>query len=103
MPEKINNSDATPQALPDPQGDARVTGDLQNAQALGANEVQRLMDAAAAKGYFGTSPDPTPREAYSVAGQLRAQPVPETDPAQAAQAAETARQVDADAGAAPKA
>lgn len=109
MPEKINNSDATPQALPDPQGDARVTGDLQNAQALGANEVQRLMDAAAAKGYFGTSPDPTPREAYSVAGQLRAQPVPETDPAAAAQAAETARTLaageapSAEADAAPKA
>ena len=77
MAEKKSNSDATPQA----------------AQAAGSEEVQAAFDAAADKGYFGTSPDPTPREAYSVAGQLSAMPVPETDPKAAADAAETARKL----------
>ena len=74
--EKKTNSDATPQA-----------------QDAGAEEVQAAFDKAEEKGYFGHSPDPTPRAAYSVAGQLSAMPVPETDPKAAAAAAETARKL----------
>lgn len=67
----------------------------------GAEEVQRAFDAAADKGYFGHSPDPTPREAYSVAGQLSAMPVPETDPAAAAKADAAQRALD-EAASGPK-
>jgi hypothetical protein len=73
--EKKSKSDATPQG------------------AAGSEEVQRAFDAAEDKGYFGQAVDPTPRAAYSVAGQLSAMPVPETDPKAAADAAETARKL----------
>ena len=69
--EKKTKSDATPQS-----------------DAGGADEVQRAFDAAEEKGYFGQSPDPTPRAAYSVAGQVSGAPVPETDPEAAAKAEE---------------
>lgn len=42
-------------------------------------EVQADFDAAAEKGYFGVSPDPTPRENYTVAGVVAGKPTPETD------------------------
>lgn len=77
--EKKTNSDATPQG------------------ATGADEVQAAFDAAEDKGYFGHAVDPTPREAYTVAGQLGAMPTPETDPHAAAAAAETARKLDKEA------
>ena len=32
------------------------------------------------KGYWGTVPDPTPNEAYTLAGVSQGQPTPETDP-----------------------
>lgn len=41
--------------------------------------VQADFDAAAEKGYFGVSPDPTPRENYTVAGVVAGKPTPETD------------------------
>lgn len=44
-----------------------------------ANEVQKKVDAAEEKGYFGVSPDPTPRENYTVAGVIAGKPTPETD------------------------
>lgn len=44
-----------------------------------AAEVQRRVDAAEEKGYFGVSPDPTPRENYTVAGVTSGKPTPETD------------------------
>jgi hypothetical protein len=78
MAEKKSKSDATPQG------------------AAGSEEVQRAFDAAEDKGYFGQAVDPTPRAAYSVAGQLSAMPTPETDPKAAADAAETARTRDSE-------
>lgn len=42
-------------------------------------EVQRKTDEAEAKGYLGVSPDPTPRENYTVAGVIAGKPTPETD------------------------
>lgn len=42
-------------------------------------EVQAKFDAAAEKGYVGISPDPTPRENYTVAGVVAGKPTPETD------------------------
>jgi hypothetical protein len=53
---------------------------------LGGEQVQAAMDAATDKGYFGESPDPTPRANYSVAGQAAGAPTPETDDALAAEA-----------------
>jgi hypothetical protein len=79
--EKKSKSDATPQAV-----------------APGSEDVQRAFDAAEDKGYFGQSPDPTPREAYSVAGQLRGAATPETDPAAAAQADAAAHKLGSEAG-----
>ena len=43
------------------------------------DEVQKRFDAAHEKGYFGVSPDPTPREHYTIAGVIAGKPTPETD------------------------
>ena len=51
------------------------------------NEVQKHMDEANDKGYFGETADPTPREHYTVAGVVAGKPTPETDDAAAAAAA----------------
>lgn len=45
----------------------------------GQAEVQAVVDEAEKKGYFGTSPDDTPRENYTVAGVTSGKPTPETD------------------------
>ena len=47
-------------------------------------EVQANMDAEQDKGYYGTVPDPTPNENYTVRGVAAGLPTPETDPEQAA-------------------
>ena len=44
-----------------------------------AKEIQQKVDAAEEKGYLGVSPDPTPRENYTVAGVTSGKPTPETD------------------------
>ena len=44
-----------------------------------AKDVQKAFDNAAEKGYFGVSPDPTPRANYTVAGVTAGKPTPETD------------------------
>ena len=44
----------------------------------GQAEVQAKVDEAAEKGYFGTSPDETPRENYTLAGVAAGKPTPET-------------------------
>ncbi len=41
--------------------------------------VQRQVDEEIEKGYFGYSPDPTPRENYTIAGVTSGKPTPETD------------------------
>lgn len=46
----------------------------------GASEVQAAFDEAAEKGYFGESPDDTPRENYSLQTPQDA-PTPETEAA----------------------
>jgi hypothetical protein len=45
----------------------------------GAAEVQEHFDEAAEQGFFGTSPDPTPREHYTLSGVADGKPTPETD------------------------
>lgn len=45
----------------------------------GQAEVQSTVDEAAEKGYFGTTPDPTPNENYTLAGVTSGKPTPETD------------------------
>lgn len=47
---------------------------------LGAAEVQKKVDAAEDKGYFGEVPDPTPSDHYTVSGVTSGKPTPETDP-----------------------
>jgi hypothetical protein len=55
----------------------------------GASNVQEKMDADLEQGFRGTAVDPTPNEAYTVAGVTSGMPTPETD-ADAAKAAREA-------------
>lgn len=55
-------------------------------------EVQKRVDRETAQGFRGVEVDPTPNEAYSVAGVTSGAPTPETDD----EAAETARKAQAD-------
>jgi hypothetical protein len=57
-------------------------------QPAGADQVQNAFDAAADKGFFGTSPDPTPRHHYTVPGQIAGKGTPETDDELARRAAD---------------
>lgn len=45
----------------------------------GEAEVQAKMDEAEDKGYFGTTPDDTPNENYTLQGVTSGKPTPETD------------------------
>lgn len=58
---------------------ARTTDQTAQPTDAASAEVQAKSDDAAEKGYFGVSPDPTPRENYTVAGVLAGKPTPETD------------------------
>ena len=46
---------------------------------VGQKEVQDRFDEANEKGYFGVTPDPTPNENYTLQGQGKGLPTPETD------------------------
>jgi hypothetical protein len=48
------------------------------AQDGGAAQLQRTVDEAEAKGYFGEVPDETPNRNYTVAGVLEGADTPET-------------------------
>jgi hypothetical protein len=41
------------------------------------DDVQAWFDEAAAKGYFGNTPDGTPNENYTLAGVTKGAPTPE--------------------------
>ncbi len=72
------------------QKNAKTTGGSSptaKADDAGQKELQEVFDEAAEKGYFGTTPDPTPNENYSLQTPLDA-PVPETDAAAARAARE---------------
>lgn len=45
---------------------------------LGADEVQKKVDAEVEQGFAGTVPDQTPNENYTVGGVLKDKPTPET-------------------------
>ena len=45
----------------------------------GRAQVQSEMDKVQEKGHFGDAVDPTPNEAYTVAGVTAGDPTPETD------------------------
>lgn len=45
----------------------------------GQDEVQAKFDEANAKGYFGHTPDKTPRENYTLKGVTSGKPTPETE------------------------
>ena len=46
---------------------------------VGLDEVQARFDEAAEKGYFGSTPDETPNENYTLAGVTSGKPTPETE------------------------
>lgn len=50
---------------------ASASTDALNAKDHGQAEIQAAWDDANAKGYFGTVPDETPNEDYTVAGVTR--------------------------------
>lgn len=43
-----------------------------------AGTMQEITDEAEAKGYYGKTPDETPREHYTVEGVLAGKPTPES-------------------------
>lgn len=45
----------------------------------GQDEIQAKFDEAAEKGFFGTAPDSTPNENYTLAGVNAGKPTPETE------------------------
>lgn len=49
-----------------------------SADDLGAAEVQKKFDKANEQGYFGSTPDETPNENYTLAGVTSGKPTPET-------------------------
>lgn len=44
-----------------------------------AEQVQKVFDEANEQGYFGSTPDPTPRDHYTVGGVNSNKPTPETN------------------------
>lgn len=54
----------------------------------GQAEVQAKFDKEQEQGYIGSVPDPTPNDAYTVAGVLKGSGTPESDPKVAQKAAE---------------
>lgn len=48
------------------------------ADEVGAGTVQAAFDAAAEQGFFGESPDKTPRDNYTLRGVGAGKPTPET-------------------------
>ena len=65
------------------QNDGNTDGDNLD---VDTSSVQETMDAEQEQGFRGTKVDPTPNEAYTVAGVTSGQPTPETDPELRAQA-----------------
>jgi len=65
-----------------------VDKDPEGVAEKGNAQVQEETDKAEDKGYRGVSPDPTPRDHYTVAGVTAGKPTPETDPDLAAEAHE---------------
>lgn len=62
--------------------------DSEKAADVGNTEVQERTDEANEQGYLGWSPDPTPRDNYTVRGVVEGKPTPETDADAAAEAVE---------------
>jgi hypothetical protein len=64
-----------------PKSGTKTAAEVQKAaDEAGADEVQASFDEAAEKGYFGETPDPTPRENYTASGVGQGLPTPESDP-----------------------
>lgn len=70
----------TPEPKPvEQKTDQPRTGEPKTEPDEAAQAVQAVFDDAEKKGYLGVSPDPTPRENYSVGGVTSGAPTPETD------------------------
>lgn len=57
----------------------KSASDRNPANEAGADEVQAKFDEAEEKGYFGESPDETPRENYTLEGAASGAETPETN------------------------
>ena len=57
----------------------KKTAEQKAADEVGADQVQATFDEAEEKGYFGETPDETPRENYTLEGVSQGKPTPETD------------------------
>lgn len=79
----ISTSKSHPENSPEGQ---QAKADVVNADQSTA-EVQKRFDEDEARGFRGVETDPTPNEAYTIAGVTSGAPTPETDD----DAAETAR------------
>lgn len=65
-------------AAPASADPAPVTSSPANpADEVGAAEVQAKFDVAEAQGFFGSTPDATPNENYTLAGVVEGAPTPE--------------------------
>jgi hypothetical protein len=80
MPEKDRPTKEQAKAAKAVDADAEGVAEEGNAQ------VQQQVDAIEEKGYLGYSPDPTPRDHYTVKGVGAGKPTPETDEKAAAKA-----------------
>lgn len=69
--------DATTRKTPPPPS-PEAKADLAKAEE-GNGQVQAAVDEEHERGYRGAVPDPTPNEAYTVAGVVSGMPTPETD------------------------
>jgi hypothetical protein len=97
MPEKTESSKApaansSTSAQTAKEFEAMAVGEPQPGDG-GNAEVQKNMDAVNERGYLGVKVDPTPNEHYTLKGAGAGKPTPETDPKQAAKAAEHAAKV----------
>jgi hypothetical protein len=56
-----------------------MPNEKKSADDAGQAEVQAKFDEANEKGYFGTTPDDTPNENYTLKGVTSGKPTPETE------------------------
>lgn len=75
----------------------QAKADAEQADQAVAGQVQDAVDRETEQGFRGVEVDPTPNEAYTVAGQAAGQPTPETDPDAATAARDGQRNAEAKA------
>lgn len=72
MANNPSNGDQTNSPEPAAPQTDKPKADATSGAELGADQVQDAFDQANEQGYFGTVPDETPNEAYTVEGVVKA-------------------------------